>query len=65
MDPVRGQVEIKNKYLFTDLADFELYWCQCSDKGVFRDGVVEVQLAPGEKKVLTWNWVAPATRNSI
>ena len=34
------------------LADFELYWCQCSDKGVFRDGVVEVQLAPGEKKVL-------------
>ena len=52
VDPVRGQVEIKNKYLFTDLADFELYWCQCSDKGVFRDGVVEVQLAPGEKKVL-------------
>lgn len=52
VDPVRGQVEIKNKYMFTDLADFELYWCQCSDKGVFRDGVVEVQLAPGEKKVL-------------
>ncbi len=52
VDPVRGQVEIKNQYLFTDLADFELYWCQCSDKGVFRDGVVEVQLAPGEKKVL-------------
>ena len=52
VDPVRGQVEIKNKYLFTDLADFELYWCQCSDKGVFRDGVEEVQLAPGEKKVL-------------
>lgn len=52
VDSVRGQVEIKNKYLFTDLADFELYWCQCSDKGVFRDGVVEVQLAPGEKKVL-------------
>lgn len=52
VDPVRSQVEIKNKYLFTDLADFELYWCQCSDKGVFRDGVVEVQLAPGEKKVL-------------
>jgi len=52
VDPVRGQVEIKNKYLFTDLADFELYWCQCSDKGVFRDGVVEVQLVPGEKKVL-------------
>lgn len=52
VDPVRGQVEIKNKYLFTDLADFELYWYQYSDKGVFRDGVVEVQLAPGEKKVL-------------
>ncbi len=48
----KGVIEIKNKFLFTNLNEFELYWCQCSDKGVFREGSVEIDVAPGEKYVL-------------
>lgn len=48
----KGIIEIKNKFLFTNLNEFELYWCQCSDKGVFRDGCVEIDVKPGEKAVV-------------
>ncbi len=52
IDAEKGLVEIKNKFLFTNLNEFELYWCQSSDKGVFRDGVMSIDLAPGEKTVI-------------
>lgn len=48
----KGVIEIKNKFLFTNLNEFELYWCQCSDKGVFREGSAEIDVKPGEKYVL-------------
>ncbi|MBQ7203297.1 MAG: DUF4981 domain-containing protein [Eubacterium sp.] len=49
IDAEKGIIEIKNKFLFTNLNEFELYWCQCSDKGVFRDGVTIVDAKPNEK----------------
>ena len=52
IDPEKGIIEIKNKFLFTNLNEYELYWCQCSDKGVYRDGVATVDVQPGEKKVV-------------
>lgn len=52
IDAAKGLIEIKNKYMFTNLNAYELYWCQCSDKGVFRDGVLNVDLAPMEKTVV-------------
>lgn len=52
IDAQRGIIEIKNKFMFTDLKAYELYWCQCSDKGVFCDGIVDVELAPGKKAVI-------------
>ncbi|MGN0528068.1 MAG: glycoside hydrolase family 2 TIM barrel-domain containing protein [Eubacterium sp.] len=52
IDAEKGIIEIKNKFLFTNLNEYELYWCQCSDKGVYRDGVVTVDVQPGEKKVV-------------
>lgn len=48
----KGVIEIKNKFLFTNLSEFELYWCQCSDKGIFREGSAEIDVKPGEKYVL-------------
>lgn len=48
----KGVIEIKNKFLFTNLNEFELYWCQCSDKGIFREGSAEIDVKPGEKYVL-------------
>ena len=52
VDAEKGVIEIKNKFLFTNLNKYELYWCQCSDKGVFREGVTEVDLAPLEKTTI-------------
>ena len=52
IDAAKGIIEIKNKFLFTNLSKYELYWCQCSDKGIISDGVVNVDIKPFEKKVV-------------
>lgn len=52
VDAERGLIEVENKFLFTNLNKFELYWYQCSDKGVFRKGALEIDLAPGKKTVI-------------
>ena len=52
IDAEKGVLEIKNKFMFTNLNQFELYWCQCSDKGVFREGSVELDLEPNQSKVV-------------
>lgn len=52
IDAEKGIIEIKNKFLFTNLSEFELYWCQCSDKGIFRDGVIDLTLEPESKTVI-------------
>ena len=49
IDSERGIFEIKNKFLFTNLNKYDLYWCQCSDKGVFADGIITVDVEPFEK----------------
>ncbi len=52
VDAKKGIIEIKNKFMFTDLSEYELHWCQCSDKGIFCKGTVDIKLAPGEKKII-------------
>ncbi|MDE5671330.1 MAG: DUF4981 domain-containing protein [Eubacterium sp.] len=52
IDAEKGIIEIKNKYMFTNLNQFELYWCQCSDKGIFREGSIDLDLEPGHSKVI-------------
>ena len=52
IDAEKGIIEIKNKFLFTNLNKYELYWCQCSDKGVFREGTTVVDLDPLEKTTI-------------
>ncbi len=52
IDAEKGIIEIKNKFMFTNLNEFELYWCQCSDKGIFREGVIELDLMSEKKAVL-------------
>ncbi|MBS5275881.1 MAG: DUF4981 domain-containing protein, partial [Clostridiales bacterium] len=49
IDAERGIIEIKNKFLFTNLNHYDLYWSQSSDKGIFADGIVHIDLEPFEK----------------
>lgn len=52
IDAERGIIEIKNKNLFTNLKEYDLHWSQCSDKGVFSEGTVTVDLEPFDKKTI-------------
>lgn len=52
IDAERGIIEVKNKFLFTNLNKYEFYWSQCSDKGVLRDGTLALDLEPFEKKTI-------------
>ncbi|MCD7796366.1 MAG: DUF4981 domain-containing protein [Clostridiales bacterium] len=52
IDAQRGIIEIKNKFMFTDLNCFELYWRQCSDKGTFCEGTTQISVKPQEKTII-------------
>lgn len=52
IDAQKGIIEIKNKFMFTNLNEYELYWKLSSDKGVLCDGITAVDAAPGEKAVV-------------
>ncbi|MCD7872239.1 MAG: DUF4981 domain-containing protein, partial [Clostridiales bacterium] len=52
VDAEKGIIEIKNKFLFTNLNEFELYWRQCSDRGIFREGTLNIDLEPESKTVI-------------
>ena len=52
IDAQKGIIEIKNKYLFTNLKEFDLHWSLGSDKGIFCEGVSQLNIEPGEKKAI-------------
>lgn len=52
IDAERGIIEIKNKNIFKNLNEYELHWSQCSDKGVFSEGTITVDLEPFDKKTI-------------
>ncbi len=52
VDVEKGNIEIKNKFLFTNLNEFELYYCQYSDKGTFREGTINIDIKPFEKQIV-------------
>lgn len=62
IDAQRGVIEIKNKFMFTNLSAFELYWKLSSDKGMFCDGILNLDIAPGEKSVVDLE-LSKVTRN--
>lgn len=52
IDAEKGLIEVKNKFLFTNLNEFELHWCQCSDKGILKEGSLEVDAPANSKKIV-------------
>ena len=52
IDAARGVVEVKNKFMFTNLNEYELHWSQSSDKGEFCSGTLVLDVKPGEKTVI-------------
>lgn len=49
IDAEKGVLEIKNKFMFTDLSEYLLRWRQSCEKGTLRDGELTVSCPPGGK----------------
>lgn len=53
-DVVSGKVRIRNKYFFTNLAEFDAMWTLTEDGEVIQTGVLgQLDIAPGEIKIVT------------
>ncbi len=49
----KGEVEILNRYLFTDLNELNTIWMVQADDKIIQEGEMTVSLQPGKKKVVT------------
>lgn len=49
IDAEKGVLEIKNKFMFTDLSEYLLRWRQSCEKGTLREGELTVSCPPGGK----------------
>ena len=52
IDAKKGIIEIKNKFMFTNLSDYELCWSLTSDKGIICSGTASVDVEPMSKKIV-------------
>src|SRR5690625_4855932 len=52
VDLANGEIKVKNKFLFTDLADYQFVWQIDKNGEKIESGSVEVALAPGEDAIV-------------
>ena len=50
IDAAKGEIEIKNRFLFTNLSEYNLHWQQISGNRVMDSGDLIVAVGPGETK---------------
>lgn len=50
--PEKGTVEIKNNFMFSNLNEYNLHWQQVREGIVVDSGDIEIDLAPGESKIV-------------
>ena len=63
VDLATGQIEVKNKFLFTNLADYQLVW-QIDRNGVQVDsGSTDFELGAGLEKIVTLDYQLPTGAN--
>lgn len=55
VDIQKGLIEITNKFMFTNLNKYELYWAQVVDKDIVKENVVDLDVAPKSKQMLKLN----------
>ena len=61
----RGEVEINNRYLFSNLNELETKWTLQADGEVLESGVLPVSLAPQTKKVFTVPFKKPELKEGV
>jgi len=58
----KGEIEITNRYLFTDLIELETVWMLQEDNEIIQQGVLAVSLAPQRKKIVVVPFQKPGIK---
>jgi beta-galactosidase len=61
----RGEVEIFNRYLFTNLSDLETRWTLQADGDILGSGVLPVDIESGKSKVVTVPFKKPELKDGV
>jgi beta-galactosidase len=65
VSPERGEVEITNRYLFTNLNVLQTEWVLQGDGEEFEKGILNIDLAPQKKTTLTIPFKKPEIREGV
>lgn len=55
IDINKGIIEIENKFMFSNLSQFDFYWCLNTDKEKLEEGIFQINCAPKEKTTIDLN----------
>ena len=61
----KGEIEITNRYLFTNLKDLQTTWFFQGDGVTLDHGTLSLDLEPGKKSVVTIPFIKPANKEGI
>ena len=61
----KGEIEITNRYMFTNLNELQTEWILQSDGDVLEHGVLAVDLEPGKKAVVTVPFKKPEIKEGV
>jgi len=61
----KGEVEITNRYLFTDLSELNTTWILQADNEIIQKGEMSVSLKPQEKKIVVIPFKKPEIRPGV
>ena len=61
----KGEVEITNRYLFTNLSDLDAVWELCADDLVVQKGTMEINLEPQKQNVVRIPYTKPELKEGI
>jgi len=63
VDLATGQIELTNKFLFTNLVGYQLDWLIEKNGEMVEVGLTNIEFAPGEKKTVTLDYGLPTDSN--
>lgn len=65
ISPDEGEIEITNRYLFTNLSELQTEWILQGDGEVIVKGVLQVNLEPQKKKIVTLPFKKPELKEGV
>lgn len=61
----KGIVEVKNRYLFTNLGDLDLAWMLMADNEIIEEGILELDINPGRTERVIIPYKKPGIEDGV